>query len=128
MSTGNMPNPPDMLTSQVPPGDPQTQNAATASPADTAPAPAQPASLGGDMAAILEREADVLAQRLVYHCQIMYGVGAVAIDIVNARNAALVFANALRNGATGVAEYTLVDLGDPQLVQVNDGTVPFKNN
>lgn len=132
MSTGNMPNPPETPTSQVPPGDPQTQNAATAASAptdsDTANAPAQPASLAEGIAAILEREADTTAQRLVYHCQIMYGVGAVGVDPVNARNSVLVLANALRNGAGDQAEETLIGLGDPQFTQINDGTLPFKNN
>jgi hypothetical protein len=125
MSTGNMPNPPDMPTTQIPPGDPQTQNAAAG--ASTAPT-AQPLSLAEEIATIIERDADVLAQRLVYHSQMMYGVGAVGVDIVNARNSALVLANALRNRASGQGEQTLINLGDPQITQVNDATLPFKNN
>ena len=58
----------------------------------------------------------------------MYGVGAVAVDIVNARNSALVLANALRNRANVQAEQSLVGMGDPQVVQINDGTLPFMNN
>jgi hypothetical protein len=128
MSTGNMPNPPDMPTSQVPPGDPQTQNAATATQPSAGAASAKPSNLAEDIAGILEREADILAQRLVYHSQTMYGVGAVGVDIVNAHNAVLVLANALRNHATDQAEYSLIGLAEPQLVQINDATLPFKNN
>jgi hypothetical protein len=128
MSTGNMPNPPDAPTSQVPPGDPQAQSAAT-STAGSPPSPATPAfNLAEDIAGIIEREADILAQRLLYHSQTMYGVGAVGVDIVNARNAAMVLANALRNSADMQAEESLFGIGEPQVVQVNDATLPFKNN
>jgi hypothetical protein len=130
MSTGNMPNPPDMPTTQIPPGDPQTQNAAAT--ADTAVSgeapPAQPTSLAEDISGIIERNADILAQQLVYHSQMMYGVGAVGMDIVNARNSALVLANALRNNSRGQGEQMLINLGDPQITQVNDGTLPFSSN
>lgn len=104
MSTGNTPNPPDTPTG------------------DTSP------SLAADVAGIIEREADTLAQRLVYHSQTMYGVGAVGVDVVSARNSALVFANALRNNATAQADHTLMNVGESQAVQINDGTLPFKNN
>jgi hypothetical protein len=102
---------------------------APAAPADTPEAPSPPPfDLAQDMASIIEGQADILAQRLSYHSQIMYGVGAVGVDIVNARNAALVLANALRNRADMQAEQSLVGMGDPQVVQVNDATLPFKNN
>jgi hypothetical protein len=58
----------------------------------------------------------------------MFGVGAVGVDVVNARNMALVLANALRSKAETQAEQALVGLGEPQIVQINDGTLPFKNN
>ena len=51
-----------------------------------------------------------------------------AVDFVNARNSALVIAKALRGGDMANAEQTLVDLGDSQIHQVNDHTLPFKNN
>ena len=126
MSTGNMPNPPDMPTSQTPPGDPQAQNAATSTSAATTPGgspppPSAPAfSLAEDIAGIIERDADILAQRLLYHSQTMYGVGSVGVDIVNARNAAMVLANALRNNADTQAEDSLFGIGEPQVVQIND--------
>jgi hypothetical protein len=129
MSTGNMPNPPDKSTSQTSPGDPQDQNGATSTSAGSPPSPPTPAfNLAEDIAGIIEREADILAQRLLYHSQTMYGVGAVGVDIVNARNAAMVLANALRNSADLQAEESLFGIGEPQLVQVNDATLPFKNN
>jgi hypothetical protein len=80
------------------------------------------------MASIIEGQADIIAQRLTYNSQMMYGVGAIGVDVVNARNAALVLANALRNHADMQAEQSLVNLGEPQVVQINDGTLPFKNN
>jgi hypothetical protein len=132
MSTGNMPNPPDMPTSQTPPGDPQAQTAATSAATtsgDSPPASSAPTfNPAEDIAGIIERDADILAQRLLYHSQTMYGVGAVGVDIVNARNAAMVLANALRNSATMQAEDSLFGIGEPQIVQINDGTLPFKNN
>ncbi len=147
MTADNIPGPPGDPTARVPAGDPQTQNAASqvraepdaaatpatpaqaATPAGASEAPAPPPfNLAQDMASIIEGQADILAQRLTYHSQIMYGVGAVGVDIVNAHNAALVLANALRNRADMQAEQSLIAVGDPQVVQVNDATLPFKNN
>ncbi len=132
MTADNMPGPPGDPTARVPAGDLQTQDAAAqvpAAPAIATEAPNPPPfDLAHDMAFIIESQADILAQRLAYHSQIMYGVGAVGVDIVNARNAALVLASALRNRADIQAEQSLVGVGDPQVVQVNDATLPFKNN
>lgn len=129
MSTGNMPNPPTNPTSQAVTGDPQAQ-ASVASPSDTqVQAQAQPPfNLADDMAGIIEGNADIIAQRLVYHSQTMFGVGATGVDVVNAHNSAMVVANALRNSAASQAVWTLVNLGDGQVCQVNDQTLPFKNN
>src|SRR5437879_1251068 len=121
MSTGNMPNPPEQPTKQAttegapatPPAEGQTQDLAT------------PLPLGADMARIIEEQVGIIVQRQMYHSQLMLGVSATGTDAVNARNAALTIANALRNEATGMAEYALVNLGDPQLAQVNDHTLPF---
>jgi len=130
MSTDNMPNRPDAPTGRAPDGNPQTQDAAATSVTSEAAPEAAPApfNLAEDVASIIESNADILAQRLVYHSQIMFGVGAIGVDVVNARNLALVLANSIRNGADVQAEQALVGLGEPQLVQINDGTLPFKNN
>jgi hypothetical protein len=128
MSTGNMPEPPDTLTSKTPAAanaDALAATAATAAPGDEAAAPLE---LKSQMAAMITEQADVIAQKLVYNTQLLYGVSAVAVDFVNARNSALVVANALRSGEMAPAEQSLVDLGDSQIQQVNDHTLPFKNN
>lgn len=113
MSTGTTPNPTD----------------GSASGAAAADAGAQtPFDLAEDLAGIISGQADVLAQRLVYHCQTMFGVGAMSVDIVNAKNSVLVFANSLRNKSDKLAVGTLTRLGTGQNAQINDGTLPFKNN
>jgi len=78
------------------------------------------------MARILVEDADVLAQQMVYHSQMMFGVSAMGTDAVNARNSVLVIANALRNGTNAPAVHALANLGDAQIAQVNDRTLPFK--
>jgi hypothetical protein len=131
MATENMPNRPDAPTGKAPGGNPQTQDAAaTTTGASDAPseAPAAPFNVAEDVASLIESNADILAQRLAYHSQIMFGVGAVGVDVVNARNLALVLANAVRNRADVQAEQALIGVGEPQLVQINDGTLPFMNN
>lgn len=127
MTTGNMPNPPDHLSTQATEGDVQGQ-ATAGVPGETNGVTATQGAptLGADMARILEEEADVLAQQMVYHSQIMFGVSATGVDGVNARNSVLIIANALRNGASAPAVHTLANLGDAQISQVNDRTLPFK--
>src|SRR4051794_21177353 len=119
MSTGHTPNPPDRLTNRAP------EPATPAIPDATAPQaePQQPFNLAEDIARILTEQADVLAQRLVYHTQTMFGVGATGVDVVNARNSVLVVANALRNRSENVAVSTLVGLGTAQNAQINDATL-----
>jgi hypothetical protein len=129
MATDNMPNRPDAPTGRVTDGNTQTQGAAVVSGTNEATPESAPLpfNLAEDMASLVEQNADILAQRLVYHCQIMFGVGAVAVDVVNARNLALVLANALRTRADIQAEQALVGIGEPEIVQINDGTLPFQN-
>lgn len=124
MSTGNTPNPPDRPTNQAPePATPAVSDA-TGPQAE----PQQPFNLAEDIARILTEQADVLAQRLVYHTQTMFGVGATGVDVVNARNSVLVVAHALRNRSESGAVSTLVGLGTAQNAQINDATLPFQNN
>ena len=124
MTTGNMPNPPDRLTNQAP---------AEAARAQTQVAPEDGQTLSAfdladDIGRIITEQADVLAQRLVYHTQLLFGVGALGVDVVNARNSVLVVANALRNRSEDLAVSTLVNVGTPQNAQINDATLPFQNN
>ncbi|HST04210.1 MAG TPA: hypothetical protein VLQ48_05680 [Chloroflexia bacterium] len=125
MSTGHMPNPPDRPTRKVP-----EQAADAQAQADPqAQAPAQPPfDLASDLASIIEAQADVIAQRLTYHNQMLFGVSAQAVDVVNARNSTLIVANALRNKADKQMISTLVDLGTAQRPQINDATLPFRHN
>jgi hypothetical protein len=127
MSTGNMPEPPDTLTSKTPAA-PNAESLAGPEPAVQDAEAAAPQSAASQVAAIIEEQADLIAQKLVYNTQLLYGVSAAAVDFVNARNSALVVANALRSDQLEHAEQTLVDLGDSQIEQVNDHTLPFKNN
>lgn len=126
MSTGNMPNPPDNSTKQAGAAGAETQ---ATQPAEvpgtelTAPLP-----LGADMARIIEGQVDIIVQRQLYHSQMLLGVSATGTDAVTARNAALTVANALRNEAVGVVQFALVNLGDPQISQVNDHTLPYNYN
>ena len=80
------------------------------------------------MARIIEEQVDIIVQRQSYHSQMLLGVSATGTDTVNARTAVLTVANAVRNGAEGVVLYTLVNLGDPQIAQINDHTLPFNFN
>jgi hypothetical protein len=126
MSTGHMPNQPDQPTAQAGRGDTAPQATAPAEPQSTGLA--APLPLGADMARIIEEQAEIIVQRQVYHSQMMLGVSAVGTDSVNARTAALTVANALRHGADGIVAYALVNLGDPQISQINDHTLPFNFN
>ena len=127
MTTGNMPNPTDHLSTQAATGDVQGQatEVVPGDPTDNA-STAGGSALGADIARILEEDAAVLAQQMVYHSQIMFGVGATGTDTVNAHNSVLIIANALRNGASGPAVHALANLGEAQISQVNDRTLPFK--
>ena len=131
MSTGKMPETPDQTTSKAPTESAQAQTQANpaldASP-QQAPAPQQPFDLASDMAGIIEAQADVIAQRLNYHTQMLFGVSAQGTDVVNGRNSTLILANALRNNADKQAISTLVSLGTAQWPQINDATLPFKTN
>src|SRR3954452_20124808 len=89
---------------------------------------AVPLPLGADMARIIEEQVETIVQRQSYHSQMMLGVSATGTDAVNARTAALTVANALRQGAEGTVLYALVNLGDPQIAQINDHTLPFNFN
>lgn len=121
MSTNHMPDLPGRPAqpTSVPPSEQEGQ---------AQQQPEQPPSLGEDMARVIEAQADIIAQRLVYHSQMMMGVGAVGADVVNARNTTLIVASALRNHADSLAEHSLINLGYPEIAQVNDQTLPFKTN
>src|SRR3954462_5029451 len=86
---------------------------------------AVPLPLGADMARIIEEQVDTIVLRQSYHSQMMLGVSATGTDAVNARDAALTIARALRHGEDSTVQYALVNLGDPQISQINDHTVPF---
>ena len=138
MSTGHMPNPPEEPTKQAGSAGASAQSAAPAQASAPAQAAAQaesastelaqPLPLGADMARILEEQVDIIVQRQSYHSQMLLGVSATGTDAVNARTAVFTVANALRNGAEGTVLYTLVNLGDPQIAQINDHTLPFNFN
>jgi hypothetical protein len=122
-----MPNPPDQPTSQV--TAPQTkEQAPAATEGAVVTALEAPLPLNADIARILEERADVVAQRLVYHSQMMLGVSAIGTDPVNARNATLAIANALRHDRRETVLFALSNLGDSQIAQVNDHTLPFNYN
>lgn len=117
------------------PGEPRTEGQAQATQAQPAPAPEQtapsepaPLPLNEDMARILEEQVDLIVQRQVYHSQMMVGVSALGNDPVSSRNAVLTVAKALRSKSSAGVEYALVNLGDPQIPQINDHTLPFKFN
>jgi hypothetical protein len=127
MSTDNMPNPPDRPTAQAAGANTHIQGTpGEAQHADTPPA--QPVPLAEDIARIIEEQAEVIAQRHVYHAQLLYGVGGVAADPANATGAALVIAQALRSGDHAALQHALINLGDPQIAQVNDKTMPYRYN
>ncbi|MDQ3930415.1 MAG: hypothetical protein M3328_14880 [Chloroflexota bacterium] len=124
MSTGHMPNPPDHLTTQATARDTQGQSAGEEPSAQ----PTQPLSLEADMARMIEEQIDAIAQRQVYHSQMLLGVSAMPTDPVTARTSALMVADALRQSTSRNLEHTLVNLGNPQIAQVNDRTLPYKLN
>jgi hypothetical protein len=126
MSTGHTPNPPDHLTTQATQRDVQGQDAG--SEQLHADAQQQPLSLGADIARILEEQVDIIAQKQIYHSQMMVGVAALGSDPVNARNTVLTIATALRNEGATALEHSLVKLADPQAAQINDRTLPYRFN
>ncbi|HVG00787.1 MAG TPA: hypothetical protein VND68_13185 [Chloroflexia bacterium] len=155
MSTGHMPNPPDQPTSQAQDAGVKGQNAPSTQPhtegSTAAPAEAQqatpaaqpgaagadaqagpqaeaPLPLNEDIARIIEDQLGTIAQKLVYHCQMLFGVGGIGTDPVTARDGAYYVAQSLREGSLAPAVHALVNLGDPQIAQVNDRTFPFKFN
>lgn len=106
-----------------------TQGEAQSAPEQTAlPDAAPQLPLNEDMARILEEQIDLIVQRQMYHSQMMVGVSALGSDSVSARNTVLTVAGALRQGSAEGVEYALVNLGDSQISQINDHTLPFKFN
>lgn len=127
MSTGHTPNPPDQPTVQVgaPGVDQQTTGTTGEQPE---PAGAAPLSLNADMARIIEEQADIIAQKQIYHSQMLLGVSAIGTDVGTARTSALIIANAVRQGDPNAISHSLVNLGDPQYSQINDRTLPYRFN
>lgn len=136
MSTGNMPNPPDQLTAQALNQDVKGQTTAGAQPQSAAPAPTNETQaaivpqlpLHEDMARIIEEQVGVIAQRLIYHSQMLLGVSALGTDPVSARDVPLAVAQALRQETAAPGIYALVNAGDAQIVQINDRTFPYRFN
>jgi hypothetical protein len=133
MSTDHMPNPPDRpTTAGKAPGsaaEPALARSDAGTGAEVEPTPVEvPVPLNEDIARVIESQADIIVQRMVYHTQMMLGVSAVGTDPVNAQVATMTVVRALRTGDSGKLLYTLVSLGDAQLAQVNDHTLPFKFN
>jgi hypothetical protein len=126
MSTDHMPKPPGQPTVQATESAAQSETVAPAGQADAAKA--QPFDIGADIARVIEEQIDIIVQRQVYHTQLMFGVGGLGTDPVNARNAALTIAQALRDKTTENVTYTLANLGDAQMSQINDHTTPFNFN
>lgn len=125
MSTEHMPKPPDTSTKQASDTSAETQAAATV---EQEAVPATPLSLNEDMARIIQEQVDIIVQKQLYHCQLLFGVSGIGADSVNVRNTTLAFANALRNNHPDQMVLTLANLGDPQISQINDQTTPFKFN
>lgn len=105
-----------------------TQAAAGAEPQAETQAEAPPLPLNEDIARIIEDQLGTIAQKLVYHCQMLFGVGGIGTDPVTARDGAYYVAQSLREGSLAPGVHALVNLGDAQIAQVNDRTFPFKFN
>ncbi|MDQ3929766.1 MAG: hypothetical protein M3328_11560 [Chloroflexota bacterium] len=84
--------------------------------------------LNEEIARIIEDRLGTIAQQMVYHCQTMFGVGGIGTDPVTARDGAYYVAQSLREQSLAPGVHALVNLGDPQVAQVNDRTFPFKFN
>lgn len=139
MSTGHMPNPPDHLTAQATNQDVKGQTTAGTQPqaaqANTGQTATEPQAevapqlpLNEDMARIIEGHVGVIAQRLVYNSQMLFGVGGLGTDPVSARDIPLAVAEALKQQVAAPGVYALVNAGDAQIVQVNDRTFPYRFN
>lgn len=128
MSTEHMPNPPTNPAAQTTDANVKAQSAPSAQPPAEAQSAEAPLPLGADMARIFEENIDIITQRLVYNTQMMMGVSALGSDPVSARDTTLVVVNALRADNPNAIEHTLVNLGDAQLSQINDKTLPLKVN
>jgi hypothetical protein len=120
-----MPKPPDQPTNQA--KAPAVEAQAGAPAVDAAPQTA-PLPLNEEMARIIEEQTDVIVQRQVYHTQLLFGVSGLGTDPVNARSSTLTIAGALRGNRPEVVKYTLANLGDPQMSQINDHTTPYDFN
>lgn len=129
MSTEHMPNP---ITNPTVQATDAAVKAASA-PAEAADESVQggegkPLSLREDMARIIREQLDIIAQRQIYHSQMLLGVSAMGTDPVSARTAALMVANGLDSGDRWGLEHALINLGNAQIAQVNDRTTPYKFN
>ena len=102
--------------------------ATTSDEAQAGPEPDAPLPLNEDVARIIEDQLGTIAQKMVYHCQMLFGVGGIGTDPVTARDGAYYVARSLREGSLAPGMHALVNLGDPQIAQVNDRTFPFKFN
>jgi hypothetical protein len=80
------------------------------------------------VARIIEEQLGTIAQKLVYHCQLLFGVGGIGTDPVTARDGAYYIAQAVREQSLAPGVHALVNLGDAQIAQVNDRTFPYKFN
>ncbi|HEY0068880.1 MAG TPA: hypothetical protein VGE04_02825 [Chloroflexia bacterium] len=110
---------------------PQASGAAPAAASVETPAGPQveaPLPLHEDVARIIEAELGTIAQKMVYHCQLLFGVGGIGTDPVTARDGAYYIAQAVREQSPAPGVHALVNLGDAQIVQVNDRTFPYKFN
>lgn len=125
MTTGHMPQSPDQPTTQV--NQPAVQEQ-TGTPDVQRVQPTAQLPVAEDMARIIEEQIDIIAQKMIYHTQMLFGVSAMGLDPVNARQTALLVAASLRSASFTDAEHALVNLGDSTLVQINDQTLPFKVN
>ena len=129
MSQEHMPDVPNQPTSKVPGTSVQTQAATPIEQiAPESTAVAAPLSLADDMARIIEEQVDIIVQRQVYHSQMIFGVSGIGTDPVNARNSTLGIAASLRANNPALIKFALVNLGDPQMAQINDQATPFKWN
>ncbi|MDQ3707220.1 MAG: hypothetical protein M3437_18740 [Chloroflexota bacterium] len=84
--------------------------------------------LNEEIAGIIEDRLGTIAQQLVYHTQLLFGVSGIGTDPVTARDGAFYIAQSLREQSLAQGVHALVNLGDAQIAQVNDRTFPFKFN
>ncbi len=84
--------------------------------------------LNEEVAGIIEDRLGTIAQQLVYHTQMLFGVSGIGTDPVTARDGAFYIAQSLREQSLAAGVHALVNLGDAQIAQVNDRTFPFKFN